>query len=67
MISVKKRNITFEGKSVEYAIKKAMETLNVSKDDMDIKIVSEEKRGLFGMEGEKPAKIIVNLKNKNKH
>ena len=61
-----KRNITsmeVEGATVEEAIKKAMDLLGVSREDINIKVVSEEKKGLFGMEGEKPAKIIVSLKN----
>jgi predicted RNA-binding protein Jag len=63
----KKNSFQFEGKSVDEAIKKATEALNVSRDDMNIRIVSEEKKGLFGMEGEKPAKIIVELKKQNKN
>ena len=52
----------FEGATVEDAIKKALKTLKVSRDDIVVKIVCEEKRGLFGMEGAKPAKIKVQLK-----
>jgi spoIIIJ-associated protein len=52
----------FEGVTVEDAIKKAMEELSVSRDEINVKIVCEEKKGLFGMEGEKPAKIKVSLK-----
>ena len=53
-----------EGVSVEEAIKKALELLNVSRDDVTVKVVCEEKRGLFGMEGAKPAKIKVSIKEK---
>jgi spoIIIJ-associated protein len=55
-------NMEIEGATVEDAIKKALEVLGVSREDIDVKVVSEEKRGLFGMEGAKPAKIIVNIK-----
>ena len=59
-------SIEVEGHTVEEAIKKAQELLNVSRDDIIIKVVSEEKKGLFGMEGAKPAKIKVTLKKNHK-
>ena len=52
----------FEGRTVEEAINRAMEELGVSRKEIDVKIVSEEKKGLFGMEGEKLAKITVTKK-----
>lgn len=61
-----KNSIEVEGATVEEAIKKAAEILNVSRDEISLKVVCEEKRGLFGMEGEKPAKIRVSLKTKKK-
>ncbi len=51
-----------EGKTVEDAVKKATEILKVSKDQLKIKIVSEEQKGLFGMAGAKPAKVRVTVK-----
>ena len=54
--------LDFEGPTVEDAIKKALDQLNVSRDEINVKVVSEEKRGLFGMEGAKPAKIKVTIK-----
>lgn len=57
-----KKSYDFEGASVEDAISKALTELNVSKEEIKVKIVCEEKKGLFGMEGEKPAKIIVTRK-----
>ena len=54
--------IEFEGKTVEEAIKKAVEALSVSREAIKVKVVCEEKRGLFGMDGAKPAKIKVILK-----
>jgi len=66
MARPQRKSIEVEGGSVDEAIKKALKILGASKDDVDVKVVSEEKRGLFGMEGEKPAKIRVTLKkNKN--
>ena len=52
----------FEGTTVEEAIRKAVIELRVSKDKMDVKVVCEEKKGLFGMRGAKLAKIKVVLK-----
>ena len=54
--------IEFEGKTVEEAIKKAVEALNVAREAIKVKVVCEEKRGLFGMDGAKLAKIKVILK-----
>ena len=54
--------IEFEGKTVEEAIKKAVEALSVAREAIKVKVVCEEKRGLFGMDGAKPAKIKVILK-----
>lgn len=57
----KLESIEIEGATVEEAIKKAIEKLNVSRNEIVVKIVCEEKKGLFGMEGAKPAKIKVTL------
>lgn len=56
-------SVEIEGKSVEEAVKKALKILKVSRSKIDIKVVSEEKKGLFGMHGAKPAKIRVSIKN----
>ena len=56
------KSIEVEGSTVEEAIKKALEFLNVSREDAVIKVVCEEKKGLFGMEGAKLAKIKASLK-----
>ena len=49
----------FEGSTIEDAIKKALKELAVKRDCIEVKVVCEEKRGLFGMQGAKPAKIKV--------
>jgi predicted RNA-binding protein Jag len=54
----------FEGNTVEAAIKKAVKALNVPRETLNIKLVCEEQRGLFGMAGVKAAKIKVTLKTK---
>ena len=58
----KANGIEVDGATVEDAIKKAIEILQVSRDEINVKVVCEEKKGLFGMEGAKPAKIKVSLK-----
>jgi len=60
-------SIEVEGKTVEEAIKKALKILKVSRDEIVVKTVCEEKKGLFGMAGAKPAKIKVLLKEKHEN
>lgn len=62
----KHKIIEVEGMTVEDAIKKALDFLKVPREALVIKIVSEEKKGLFGMAGAKSAKIKVFLKSYNK-
>ena len=52
----------FEGSTLDEAINKAVSNLGVPKNKLDIKIVREEKLGLFGMRGAKTAKIKVTIK-----
>ena len=59
-----RKSVEIEGSTVEDAIKKALELFKVSRDEIEVKVVCEEKKGLFGMEGAKPAKIKVSLKQK---
>jgi spoIIIJ-associated protein len=61
---IEKNGTEIYGKTVEEAIQKAIKELNVPRESLIIKVLSEEKKGLFGMEGEKPAKIIASLKKK---
>lgn len=58
----RKFNLEVEGKSVEEAIQKALKELHVRRDKIKIEVLSDEKKGLFGMLGSKPAKIRVSLK-----
>ena len=51
-----------EGSSVEDAIRRAVKKFGVTKDKLDIKVICEENRGLFGMPGSKSAKIRVSVK-----
>jgi spoIIIJ-associated protein len=54
--------IEIEGKTVEEAVKKALKELKVPRNKVKIEVLSEEEKGLFGMEGAKPAKVRVSLK-----
>ena len=56
------KNIEIEGSTVEDAISKALKKLGVRRDEIEIKVLCEETKGLFGMEGAKPAKIKVVLR-----
>lgn len=52
----------FEGRTIEEALQKALESLRVGRDALEVKVLSEEARGLFGMAGSKPARIRVKIK-----
>ena len=55
-------DLEFEGSDVEDAINKAVSSLKVPRQDLIVKIVCEEKKGLFGMNGAKSAVIKVKIK-----
>ena len=58
-------SIEIEGNTVEEAIKKALKELKVARNKVKIEVLSEEKKGLFGMPGAKLAKVRVStVKNK---
>jgi len=56
--------IEIEAKTTAEAIKKALKQLKVKRNDVNIEVVCEEEKGLFGMEGAKMAKVKVSLKQK---
>ena len=58
------KTIEVEGRDLKDAIKKALKILGVTRDNIKVKVVCEEEKGLFGMGGAKPAKIKVSIKNK---
>jgi spoIIIJ-associated protein len=53
--------IEVEGKTVEEAIKKALDELKLPRNRVKVESLTEEKKGLFGMAGEKPAKLRVSV------
>ncbi|GEM_PF-902411 len=56
--------IEFDGATIEEAIKKALATLKVKKNEVEIEVLKEEHKGLFGMEGAHPARIKITPKKK---
>lgn len=56
------KTIEMTGKTVEEALKNALDKLNLTKDKVDVEIIDEGSKGLFNLIGTKPAKIIVTKK-----
>lgn len=56
--------IEVEAKTVTEAIEKALQILKVSREEINVRVLSEEKMGLFGMGGGRPVKVRVRLKKK---
>lgn len=59
------KSIDMTGKTVDEAIQKALEQLNLTKDEVEINIVDEGSKGFLNLIGSKPAKITVTVKEKN--
>jgi len=57
----KAKYVEVEGKTVEEAIEKALQELKLPRNRVKIESLTEEKKGLFGMAGAKPAKIRVSV------
>lgn len=55
--------IEVEANTAKEAIEKALKILGAKRKDVEIKMLAEGERGLFNMDGAKPAKIRVTLKN----
>ena len=53
--------IEIEGNTVEEAIKKALQQLQLPRNKVKVEIISDEARGLFGMPGAKLAKVRVSV------
>ncbi|MDO8661710.1 MAG: Jag N-terminal domain-containing protein [Candidatus Omnitrophota bacterium] len=60
-----KKSIEIEGKTVEEAIKKALQQLQLPRNKVKVEILSEEAKGLFGMPGAKPAMVRVSAVKDN--
>ncbi|MDD2680044.1 MAG: Jag N-terminal domain-containing protein [Candidatus Omnitrophica bacterium] len=55
------KSIEIEGKTVQDAIKKALQQLQLPRTKVKVEILAEEAKGLFGMPGAKPAKVRVSV------
>jgi spoIIIJ-associated protein len=55
------KSIDVEEKTVDNAINKALEQLQVSRDQVSVEILEEGSRGLFGIVGARPAKVRVSV------
>ncbi|MDR3253433.1 MAG: Jag N-terminal domain-containing protein [Endomicrobium sp.] len=53
--------IEFKGKTVLEAINNGLLQLGCNKEDVEIKIVSEGSKGLFGLMGAKPAVVLISV------
>lgn len=57
-----KKVIETEGKDIEEAIQKGLKILGIKRKDAEIEVLFEENKGLFGMQGAKPAKVRIRVK-----
>lgn len=62
-MSNKMKSIDVEGATVKDAIKKALAKLGVERNSVEVKVLAEGNKGLFGMKGAKQAKVKVSLKD----
>ncbi len=56
------KSVEIEASTTEEAIDAALKHLGVKKDQVSVRVLSEEQRGLFGMRGAKPVKVRVTIK-----
>ncbi|MCK5306458.1 MAG: Jag N-terminal domain-containing protein [Candidatus Omnitrophica bacterium] len=54
--------IDVSGATVKDAIKKALKKLSVTRSQVEVKVLAEGNKGLFGMNGSRRAKVRVTLK-----
>ena len=56
------KQVTASGQTLDDAIQSALEQLNMSKDRVDIEVIDEGKKGMFGIFGAKRAIVKVSIK-----
>ncbi len=59
---MKAKSVEIEGPTIKTAVAKALAALGARRDQVTIKILSEEEKGLFGMKGAAQARVRVTLK-----
>jgi len=57
------KNVTIERATVEEAVKAALEELKAERNDVEIEVINEPSKGLFGLIGSKNAKVKVTVTN----
>lgn len=60
---MKVREVEKSGKTVEEAVKSALDELNVVYEDVEVEVIEEASKGLFGFLGSRPARVRVSLKD----
>ena len=58
------KTMEVEAITIEEAIRKALKELHAQKKEVQIEVLKEEQKGLFGMKGRELAKIRVTLKER---
>lgn len=56
------RSVEIEATTTKDAIDEALKRLGVKKKQVNVRVLSEEQRGLFGMKGAKQVKVRVTVK-----
>ncbi len=56
------KSIEAEGRTSQEAIKVALKKLGVARTQVKVEVLTEEDKGLFGMNGARPARVRVTLK-----
>jgi len=60
------KEIEVEAKTIQEAVSIAIKKLCAKRDEVEIKVLREESKGLFGMIGQQQAKVKVILKEQNR-
>ena len=58
----KPKHIEIEANTVKEAIDKALAALGARREEVEIKVLAEGERGLFNMNGAKPARVRATIK-----
>lgn len=58
------KELEISGKNIDEAIELGLKELNCSKEDVEIKVLDEGTKGLFGLMGAKPARVLLTIKDK---
>ncbi|MBN1585839.1 MAG: Jag N-terminal domain-containing protein [Candidatus Omnitrophica bacterium] len=61
-MSEPRRMVEVEGRTAKEAIDEGLRQLGVGRDQVEIRVLAEENRGLFGMGGAKLAKVRISVK-----